>query len=116
MLTWVLHGKKEPKPDYKKNTLIPSFQYLCRHLRAGDLMLKGDGYLQPIPAEQLSPSLIRQLKEITEQTAVKRSIGFRGKTRYRGITIKGQIREIYLGSDDITNLVNANRKESSHED
>jgi len=115
MITWAPEEKREPKPDYKKNTLIPSFQYLCRHLRAGDLMLKGDGYLQPIPAEQLSPSLIRQLKEITEQTAVKRSIGFRGKTRYQGMTIKGKTRELHLGSGLVTDLVKANRKEAGHE-
>jgi len=78
-------------------------------------MLKGDGYLQPIPAEQLSPSLIRQLKEITEQTAVKRSIGFRGKTRYQGMTIKGKTRELHLGSGLVTDLVKANRKEAGHE-
>jgi hypothetical protein len=108
--------KREPKPDHKQNTLVPAFEGLCFYLRVGALVFKGDGGMQPIPAEELSPSLIRQLKGVTEQTAVKRPVGFRGKTRYRGITIKGQIREIYLGSDDITNLVNANRKESSHED
>jgi len=111
--------RTQPKPDYKKNTLIPSFERLCRYLKAGALVFKADGVMQPIPAEELSPSLIRQLKGVTEQTAVRLRHpwgDYRGVPRYQGMTIKGRTREIYIGSDIVADLLRANRKEAGHED
>ncbi len=97
--------KREPKPDYKKYTLEPAFNELCSYLRAGALVFRSKGIMQPIPAKELTPSLMQQLKGITEQTAIKSPI----TGDYEGLKLRGKRREIFIGFPIIADLVKANK-------
>ena len=109
--------KREPKPDHKL-ILKWSFEEVCRHLKGGGLLFKRDGVVYQ-RVEEWSPSLIRQLKGITDQTAVKikypEHIERGSLPVYEGMRIKDRTQEIYLGSRQVADLVEANRKEAGHE-
>jgi hypothetical protein len=118
MITWAPEGKREPKPDYKL-ILKWSFEEVCSHLEDGGLLFKCDGGAAYQRVEEWSPSLIRQLKGITEQTAVKikypEHIKRGSLPVYEGMRIKDRTQEIYLGSREVADVVEANRREAGHE-
>lgn len=95
--------KREPKPDYRENVLVPAFTDLCYHLQTGNLVFKGEGYRQIIPAHELSPSLLRQIREITGETARKAAGG------YEEQRLDGPSGEICLLPSVVADLVKSNK-------